>query len=131
MKMTLLINLITAEPEVTGQYKLHILIQHWMDVHIKSKNPDFQLANSVLYYDSVLYISQCKPVYFTMNSRVHVSNKFNLKIKLTKGHKLSSCQFIVDHGSRNWVIVVQCFDNVPGVTTITYFYGLDGWGKGV
>ena len=50
------INVVTvAEPEVTGQYKLHILTQHWMDVHIQSKNRDCQLANSVLYYDSVLH----------------------------------------------------------------------------
>ena len=33
-----------AEPEVTGQYKLHILTQHWMDFRIQPKNPDCQLS---------------------------------------------------------------------------------------
>jgi hypothetical protein len=33
-----------AEPEVTGQYKLHNRTQHWMDFHIQLKNPECQLS---------------------------------------------------------------------------------------
>ena len=56
-----------AEPEVTGQYKLHILTQHWMDFHIQSKNPDCQLSQFCI----VLW--QCSLFLFYITHRVHVT----------------------------------------------------------
>ena len=48
-----------AEPEVTGQYKLHNRTQHWMDFHIQPKNPDCQLSQILTIFFESLIMNIC------------------------------------------------------------------------